>query len=58
MLPSNQEELPTAIPSTVFFVATKRCMYGGTELPVESSKLARLSGFGHGVGGEILGSNP
>jgi len=36
LLPSNQEELPTAIPSTVFFVATKRCMYGGTELPVES----------------------
>ena len=58
MLPSNQEELPTAIPSTVFFVATKRCMYGGTELPVEPLKLERLSGFVHGVGGEIMGSNP
>jgi hypothetical protein len=34
LLLSSQEELPTAIPSTVFFVATKRCTYGGTELSV------------------------
>ena len=58
MRPSKQEELPTAIPSTVFFVATKRCMYGGTELPVGPLKLERLSGFGYGVGGELVGSNP
>src|SRR5207249_890743 len=45
------EGLPTAIPSTVFFVATKRCMCGGAELPVEPLKLERLSGFGTGPAG-------
>ena len=58
LLQSNQEELPTAIPSTVFFVATKRCMYGGTELSVGPSTPLRPSEQCYGAGGEISGSNP
>ncbi|HXB72778.1 MAG TPA: hypothetical protein VNY05_31365, partial [Candidatus Acidoferrales bacterium] len=55
---SNQEVSPTAMPSTVFFLARKRCMYGGTELSLGPSTPSRLSEQCYGVGGEILGSNP
>ena len=39
VLISNQEVSPTAIPSTVVFVATKRCTYGGTELSLGPASL-------------------
>ena len=58
VLLSNQEVSPTAIPSTVFFLARKRCTYGGTELFVGPSTPLRLAEQCYGVGKEISGSNP
>jgi len=58
VLLSNQEVSPTAIPSTVFFVATKRCIYGGTELSLGPLTPSRLAEQCYGVGREISGSNP
>jgi hypothetical protein len=58
VLTFSQEVSPTAIPSTVFFVATKRCMYGGTELLLGPSTPERLAEQCYGVGKEISGSNP
>ena len=54
MLSCNRKDLLTAFPSTVFFVATKRCNLGGAELPVGPPKPERQSP-NKAVGGEILG---
>ena len=41
-----------------FFLARKRCTYGGTELSLGPSTPSRLAEQCYGVGREISGSNP
>jgi hypothetical protein len=49
---SKEAGATTAPSPTVFFQAWKRCMFGGTELPVEPLKLTRPFAFGIEVGGK------